>query len=130
MKSYSLISIKFVVLLLSIFILSSCVTNRDLEYIRSNKEVKEVKVNLQDYRLQKGDLLSVQISTTTEQQHDFFNKENSSNFQLMFENPYLYGYLIKDDGSLDLPSFGIVKAAGFTLDELENVIKNIAVSYF
>ena len=72
----------------------------------------------------------MQISTTTEQQHDFFNKENTSNSQLMLENPYLYGYLIKEDGSLDLPSFGIVRAAGFTLSELENVIKNIAISYF
>ena len=75
-------------------------------------------------------MLSVQISTTTEQQHDFFNKEKTSNSQLMIQNPYMYGYLIKEDGNLDLPSFGIVKAEGFTLRELENVIKQIAVSYF
>ena len=130
MKNYLSINIKFAVLLVSIFALSSCITNRDLEYIHSNKELKEVKTNMQNYRLQKGDLLSVQISTTTEIQHDFFNKENSSNSQLMMQNPYLYGYLIKADGNLDLPSFGIVKAAGFTLRELENIIKNIAVSYF
>jgi len=119
-----------VLLLLVFIILSSCITNRDLEYIHSNKEMKEVKTNLKVYKLQKGDLLSIQISTTTEQQHDFFNKENTSNSQLMIQNPYLYGYLIKEDGSLHLPSFGIVKAAGFTLRELENIIKDIAVSYF
>ena len=45
-------------------------------------------------------------------------------------NPYLYGYMIKKDGTLDLPSFGIVEAAGFTLRELESIIKNIAISYF
>ena len=132
MKNYLIINTKFVIafLLLLVFAFSSCITNRDLEYIRSNREIKEIKANLQDYRLQKGDLLSVQISTTTEQQHDFFNKEHTANSQLMIQNPYLYGYLIKEDGSLDLPSFGVVKAAGFTLSELENVIKNIAVSYF
>ena len=113
-----------------VFIFSSCITNRDLEYIRSNKEINNIKVNTQDYRLQIGDLISVQISTTTEQQHDFFNKEKSSNSQLMMKNPYMYGYLIKEDGNLDLPSFGIVKAEGFTLRELENVIKQIAISYF
>ena len=48
----------------------------------------------------------------------------------MIQNPYLYGYLIKDDGFLDLPSFGLVKAEGVTLSELENIIKQIAVSYF
>jgi len=131
MNIYYFVKLKFgVLLLLSVLTLSSCITNRDLEYIRSNKEIKKVKANKQDYRLQAGDLLSVQISTITEQQHDFFNKEQSSNSQLMIQNPYLYGYLIKDDGFLNLPSFGLVKAEGFTLSELENIIQQIAVSYF
>ena len=131
MKIHSFINTKFmVIILLLIFTFSSCITNRDLEYIRSNKEIKNAKANKQDYRLQQGDLISVQISTTTQQQHDFFNKENTSNSQLMIQNPYLYGYIINEEGNLDLPSFGKVKAAGFTLRELENVIKNIAVSYF
>jgi polysaccharide export outer membrane protein len=120
----------FILLLSLIIIFSSCITNRDLEYVRSNKGMSNTQVTLEDYKLQPGDLLSVQISTTTEQQHDFFNKENTSNSQLMLQNPYLYGYLIKEDGTLDLPSFGILKAAGFTLAELESVIKNIATSYF
>ena len=131
MNTYYFVKSKFaVLLLLSTFTLSSCITNRDLEYIRSNKEIKEVKANKQDYRLQAGDLLSVQISTVTEQQHDFFNKEESSSSQLMMQNPYLYGYLIKNDGFLELPSFGLIKAEGFTISELQNIIKQIASSYF
>jgi len=128
MKDYSFGGIILKILL--VFAFSSCVTNLDLEYIQSDENIKEIKSNIQSYRLQRGDLLSVQISTTTEQQHDFFNKENTPNYQLMMQNPYLYGYIIKEDGSLDLPSLGVVQAAGFTLRELENVIKNIAVSYF
>jgi len=130
MKSFLIVNTKFIVLLLSIVAFSSCITNRDLEYIRSKQEWKEPQSNLKSYRLQKGDLLSVQISTTTEQQHDFFNKENTSNSQLMLQNPYLYGYLIKEDGNLHLPSLGVVKAAGFTLADLEDKIQNIATSYF
>ena len=118
---------KFIVVF---FLLSSCITSLDLEYIQSNQELSSSDILNYEYRLQPGDLLSVQISTTTEQQHDFFNKENTSNSQLMIENPYLYGYLINNDGNLDLPSFGLIKAEGFTLNELENVIKQIAVSYF
>ena len=131
MKNYLIINTKYAIyILLFLFTFSSCITNSDLEYIRSNKEIKKTKANKQVYRLQQGDLISVQISTTTQQQHDFFNKENTSNSQLMIQNPYLYGYIINEEGNLDLPSFGKVKAAGFTLRELENVIKNIAVSYF
>ena len=113
-----------------IFCFFSCITTNDLEYIKSNDKSLERKSSIQNYRLQKGDLLSIQVSTTTEQQHDFFNKENTANSQLMMRNPYLYGYMIKKDGTLDLPSFGIVEAAGFTLRELESIIKNIATSYF
>jgi len=131
MKNYSILNTKYpIYILLFLFTFSSCITNRDLEYIRSSKEIKNAKANKHDYRLQIGDLMSIQISTTTEQQHDFFNKENLANSQLMMQNPYLYGYIIKEDGNLDLPSFGKVRAEGFTLQELENVIRKIAESYF
>ena len=131
MKNYSIVNTKYsIFILLFLFTFSSCITNRDLEYIRSSKEIKNTKANKHDYRLQMGDLISIQISTTTEQQHDFFNKENTANSQLIMQNPYLYGYIIKEDGNLDLPSFGKVKAEGFTLQELESVIGKIAESYF
>jgi len=131
MKNYSILNTKYpIYILLFLFTFSSCITNRDLEYIRSSKEIKNAKANKQDYKLQMGDLISIQINTTTEQQHDFFNKENLANSQLMMQNPYLYGYIIKEDGNLDLPSFGKVRAEGFTLQELENVIRKIAESYF
>ena len=113
-----------------LFLFSSCITNNDLEYIRSKDKISNISVNSKDYYLQVGDLISVQISTTTEQFHDFFNQEQVSNSQLMMQNPYLYGYLVKEDGFLDLPSLGRVKAEGFTLRELENIIKQIAITYF
>ena len=131
MNKYFFIKSKFIVLLLAfLFSISSCVSNKDLEYFRASKDISKVKLNANEYRLQVGDLISVQISTVTEQKHDFFNTEHTSNSQLMIQNPYLYGYLVKDGGFLDLPSLGKVKAEGFTLRELENIIKQIAVSYF
>ena len=122
---------KFIfVYLISFCILSSCITNRDLEYMRSNKELTVKEVYTQDYRLQRGDLLSVQITSATEEQHDFFNMESSNNAQLMIQNPYLYGFLVDDNGDLELPSLGFVKAVGFTLSELENIIKEISKSFY
>ena len=112
------------------FLFESCTINKDLEYLSTDSDIKKSSIALNSYRLQKGDLLSIQISTTTEQEHDFFNKETTANSQLLIRNPYLYGYLIKDDGKLELPSFGNVQASGYTLRELESIIKNIAVSYF
>lgn len=120
-------SVLFFVLL--VFCFSSCITTKDLEYINSTSEINDVNITYKDYLLQKGDLISVQISTTTEQQHDFFNKETNSS-QLLVQNPYFYGYIVEEDGFLELPSFGRIKAEGFSLRELESVIKQIALSYF
>ena len=131
MNKYFFINSKFTLLLLAfLFSISSCITNKDLEYFRTSKDISKVKLNTNEYLLQVGDLISVQISTVTDQQHDFFNKEQTSNSQLMIQNPYLYGYLVKDGGFLDLPSLGKIKAEGFTLRELENIVKQIAISYF
>ena len=109
---------------------TSCITIDDLEYISSNQGFDKENIANKSSYLQVGDLVSIQISTTTEQQHDFFNQEETNNAQIMMQNPYLYGYLIKPDGFLDLPSFGRVKAEGLTLLELEDAITDIAVSYF
>jgi polysaccharide export outer membrane protein len=131
MNKFFFVISKFPVLLLVLlFSFSSCVTNKDLEYFQTSKVVSEIKLNSDKYLLQVGDLISVQISTVTNQQNDFFNKEQTSNSQLIVQNPYLYGYLIKEGGFLDLPSLGKITAVGFTLRELESIIKNIAVSYF
>lgn len=131
MNKFFFVISKFPVLLLVLlFSFSSCVTNKDLEYFQTSKFVSEIKLNSDKYLLQVGDLISVQISTVTNQQNDFFNKEQTSNSQLIVQNPYLYGYLIKEGGFLDLPSLGKIKAVGFTLRELESIIKNISVSYF
>ena len=131
MNKFFFVESKFVVLLLVLlFFFSSCVTNKDFEYFRTSKDVSKVKLNTNKYLLQVGDLISVQISTVTNQQHDFFNKEQTSNSNLMVQNPYLYGYLIKEGGFLDLPSLGKIKSEGFTLRELENIIRQIAISYF
>ena len=128
--SICIFRIRNCILLFLICVLTSCITTQDLEYIGLNKEIKESPGSFEDYKLQSGDLLSIQISTTTEQQHDFFNKENTSNSQLMVQNPYLYGYVINQEGNLDLHTFGSVKAVGFTASELSKIIQNIAISYF
>ena len=131
MQIFENINIKFTfIYIVLLCIMSSCITNRDLEYIRTDTELIERIDNNQKYRLQRGDLLSIQISTTTEEKYDFFNVESNSNSQLIIQNPYLYGYLVRDDGNLSLPSIGDVRAAGFTLNELQSVITEIAKSFY
>ena len=124
---YNLTLILSSIIMLSI-LFSSCITNQDLEYVYTDNE--SVQTGSHNYIIQKEDLLSVQISSTTRQDHDFFNLQETSNPQLMAQNPYLYGYLVKPDGIVSLPMIGDVKADGFTVSEIERVIQQIASTHF
>ena len=73
------LKIRFLAFFASIIFLSSCITNRDLEYI--NTENTKVKSTNYEYVIQKEDLLSVQISSTTKSSYDFFNLQETSNPQ-------------------------------------------------
>ena len=111
-----------------IVVFSSCITNKNLEYLHTESDT--LRSTTYDYVVQKEDLLSVQISSTTKSDYDFFNLQETSNPQLMSQNPYLYGYLVKSDGIVSLPMIGNVKVEGFTISEVENVISQIASTYF
>jgi len=111
-----------------LFFFSSCVTNKNLEYINSDKT--KIKSSNFDYIVKKEDLLSVQISSTTKSDYDFFNLQETSNPQLLNQNPYLYGYLVKKDGFVNLPMIGNIKVEGFTISEVEKVIQQISSTYF
>ena len=117
-----------IALLIIAFSLSSCITNKNLEYINTDKiSLESISYN---YIVQKEDLLSVQISSTTKSDYDFFNLKETSNPQLMAQNPYLYGYLVKPDGIVNLPMLGDIKVSGFTISEVERVIEQISSTYF
>ena len=98
-----------------ICVFSSCITNKELEYFRTQADDKLVYARNYEYHLQVDDLLSIQISSVTEDKYDFFNKEQASNSQLMVSNPYLYGYIIEKDSTLELPMLGVLSAVGKTL---------------
>ena len=119
---------KFIFLFFVVISFSSCITNKNLEYISSDKNI--INSTTFNYVVQKEDLLSVQISSTTKSDYDFFNLQETSNPQLMSKNPYLYGYLVRTDGIVNLPMIGNVKVEGFTISEVEKVIQQIASTYF
>ena len=110
------------------FFLSSCITNHDLSI--NTKGAEKLETFQFDYQLKAGDLLSIQISSLTPMEYDFFNKESGSNSQLYVQNPYLYGYLIDNSGILRLPVLGVFDLEGKTLNEAKKIILTKAERYF
>ena len=103
---FKIYSVNFYIKIVIILFFSSCITNKDLDVITSKDNIN-LSPSSYDYTFQQGDLLSVQISTTTELNYDFFNKEQNTSSQLLLQNPYLYGYLVNNDGNLNLPAIGL-----------------------
>jgi polysaccharide export outer membrane protein len=109
--------------------LSSCVTNKNLD-ILSVKNNSNVEVFNNQSRFRVGDLLSIEIKSLTPSKYDFFNKAGQDVYSRLSYNPYLYGYLINDSGYVSLPSLGKIFLEGKTLFEAEQIVKQVASSYF
>ena len=114
--------------LLFIFLLSSCITNKDLDIFQV-KQDSEINVFENVNELFDGDLIYVEIKSLTPTNYDFFNKgQDNSNSKLL--NPYVYGYLVNDSGFVSLPILGEIYVRGKSIQEAEKTIKNVSKNYF
>ena len=119
--------ITYILFILS-FLLSSCVTNKDIDLF-SIKNNTKIKVSNSIAKLSDGDLLYVEIKSLTPNDYDFFNKSKDNSISRI-NNPYIYGYLVNDSGYISLPMLGEIFVRGKSIDEAEKLIKNIASDYF
>ena len=58
-----------------LFLTTSCISTRDIDVLKVKNDI-ELPLNNHNYKLDAGDLLSVQISSLTPFNYDFFNKES------------------------------------------------------
>ena len=120
---------------LSLCLFSSCITNKNLDILQTDNETELASYDF-TYHLKSGDLLSIQLSSLTPMEYDFFNKEKGSNglflnhSQLYMQNPYLYGYLIDEAGNLRLPVLGNFYLRGKSLVEARKEVQSRAERYF
>ena len=109
-------------------LLSSCITNQDLDVFITDDEV-ELEVFDYDYEVSPGDLLFIKIKSMTTAKYDFFNNSNDDNQSRQLNNPYTIGYLVNDSGFVDLPTIGKLHLAGKSLSESELLIYSLAKNY-
>ena len=133
--------IRFVAVIFIGFLMYSCVSNKKILYLQGDTDLqknipvdsvlRDYNIQLYDYKLQHEDVLSIQISSLTPKEYDFFSlglPQNSVNFSSQNAGA-LHGYLIDADGNIEFPVVGKVKLAGLTVYEAEKKIKNIAEDY-
>ncbi|MBC7487935.1 MAG: polysaccharide biosynthesis/export family protein [Cytophagaceae bacterium] len=123
-------SIAFFVLL--VLISFSCVTHKDYRYLIPSPTTASdtVKLNAiqKDYALQVGDVLDIKVSSNVgSSEVEIFNKRfqnsaSNSGGVSSAAGSYLGGYIIDQNGNIDIPLIGKVYSKGLTCYQLNDTI--------
>jgi polysaccharide export outer membrane protein len=127
----------FALLLLSI-VATSCVPVRKQTYLQERPNelqhypkdtvIKRFTVEEYTYRLRPGDIVSVRITSLTPEEWDFFQKGNASS-QTSMQDPLLTGYVISEEGTIQLPVVGPVNVEGLSLQEANSLLQQQVAQY-
>lgn len=115
--------------IVTLVILSSCVTQRRVEYLQdNNKNVKSFKeADFSDYKLKPNDELYIQINSLDEAAANVFSAGKEQLYYIGTMQPYgasLMSYSIDKDGYLLLPVIGKVLVKDKTVSEVSTILKD------
>lgn len=128
-------------LLVGLFFLSSCVSNRKSTLLQKNDlnvkglpidtVVRAYDVERFDYRIQPNDIISVRFESLTPKEYDFFSSSvpQTGMANLNAGNALLIGELVDESGQIPLPVIGKVTVQGLTVFEIQDKLQEIANQY-
>lgn len=110
---------KILYFILLILILSSCVTNKSLNYLQPKETLGDFKpyksADASAYVLRPGDELYIKIDPLYQEGSSAFQLEG--NQRMTSQSAYYYTYPIYEDGTIDYPFMGKLKVADLTMEE-------------
>lgn len=105
----------------SIALLSSCGSSRDAIYFNIQKDsVTQVQYQSPGTVIQKNDLLSINVSSLSSEASQLYNMPNT--VAGSGANAVPGGYLVSEEGNIQFPVLGTIKAAGLTKMQLQKEI--------
>ena len=108
--------------LLILFIITSCATKKDLYYFQDIDDI-EIQNSYKYLNIQPGDILDIQIKALNPESVLVFQRQTALAQQnVQFENRAIDGYLVGDDGLINLPLIGSISTSGLNTNSLSNEI--------
>ncbi len=126
----------------------ACVPNRKLIYLQDQESDQKVppanagkSLALQPYehKLKTGDIVSIQVSSLTQEKYNIFNKAASplapigggeqSTISNSANTANTAGYIVDKDGNVELMAVGSVKIGGLTIKEAQEKLKKTLADY-
>lgn len=117
-------TMKFRPVLLVLFSLAllsqSCITRKDISYFQDVSDSLSVQKISQDFEavIQTGDLLSIHVTSLSQEASSFFNVEGERTDQQVANT-----YLVDGSGNIEMPLIGEILVAGSTNQDARNAIK-------
>ena len=121
----------FIICFFSFTLFSSCVSHRNLILLNEKKDFDkkqktfEFNNNIKEYKMQKYDLISINVLGLDIQSNSFFNKKNGgSDGSILNEiSLYLESYSVDSVGNIKIPLIGNIKVIDKTSIEIEKVLQ-------
>ncbi|MBN2611597.1 MAG: polysaccharide export protein [Bacteroidales bacterium] len=116
----------FVLIAVLSILISSCVSQRDLEYFKMNKKTPASfnEPDFSDYLLKPSDALYIKISSLDDVSSNVFAESTGQSGALDPYSAYLNSFTIDQEGKIDLPVIGKIKVEGKTTQEVGYIIKD------
>ena len=119
---------RFTLLILFIFLLSSCSTKKDVLYFQDIESLKENAFLYSDHTIKVDDILKIDIKTELDEVTSAVLIKNNTPNVNQIEAAKLTGYLVNSEGEITLPEIGNIKVAGMSIIELKEHIYKSLVS--
>jgi polysaccharide export outer membrane protein len=126
MKSKLQFNLSYFYLVGCLLIFSACVNTKKAVYF-NNLQDTEIEAGINDLEplIQRNDLLSISVSSLNPEATKIFNAPNiteAEGLDLSGRAMSISGYLVNQDGNIQFPYLGNIKAAGLTKNELKDSI--------
>jgi polysaccharide export outer membrane protein len=123
---------KFLLLYFSLYILSSCVSSKDILYLQDLNSSTSSSTPGTSTTIKKDDLLKIVVTSENMLSVKSFNQYSNSSL----ENPnsttvpnQSSGYLVNDMGNIEFPIIGTLKLSGLTISEATAKLKDEISAY-
>lgn len=118
---------KYILLILSFFLIASCKAPQDIVYLQDLQDNQEIgEMNREMIRIRPGDDLVITVTSHDPRLSAAFNLPVKSYRDKIInrEAGYDYPYPVDDQGNIDFAVLGTIKAAGYTRTELAKLIQD------
>lgn len=105
-----------------LIIAGSCSNTKKALYFSGIRDSSLVLTPPPETYIQSNDLLSINVSSLNPQASEVFNTSNESAKSSAGSIAYTSGYLVNKDGNIQFPMLGNIKAAGYTKDQLKDIL--------